>query len=202
MSLNATSSAPVTVKYATVNGTATAGSDYTATSGTLTFPAGQTSKTIVINIIGDTTNEANETFFVNLSAPTGATLADFQGLGTISNDDGSKPDFIITAITLNPPTPAANTAFTATVTVKNQGKTAASGGWLDVYTNQPTTPVCGMDGNKYQSVGTLAAGASKTITFTGLSTRKASARTFRAYVDSYCQTGEANESNNQLTKSY
>ena len=202
VSLNATSSAPVMVKYATANGTATAGSDYTSTSGTLTIPAGQISKTVAINVTGDTTNEANETFYVNLSAPIGATLADTQGLGTISNDDGSKPDFIVTAITLNPPAPAANTSFSATVTVKNQGKTAANGGWLDVYTNQPTTAGCGMDGNKYQPVGTLAAGASKTITFTGLSTRKASGRTFRAYVDSYCQTGEANESNNQLTKSY
>ena len=108
----------------------------------------------------------------------------------------------MTAITFNPPTPVANSAFTATITVKNQGKTAANGGWLDVYTNQPTTPGCGTDGNKYQSLGTLAAGASKTITFSGLSTRKASGRTFMAFVDSYCQTGEANEGNNQLTKSY
>lgn len=202
VSLNAISSAPVTVKYVTANGTATAGSDYAATSGTLTIPAGQISKTVTINVIGDTTDEANEKFYVNLSAPTGATLADAQGLGTITNDDGNKPDFVVTAITFNPPTPAANTAFTATITVKNQGTSAANGGWLDVYTNQSTTPGCGTDGNKYQSVGTLAAGASKTITFSGLSTRKASSRTFRAFVDSYCQTGEANEGNNQLTKPY
>lgn len=202
MSLNALSSAPVTVKYATANGTATAGNDYTAASGTLTIPAGQISKTVAIQVKGDTTNEARETFFVNLSNPVGATLADAQGAGGISNDDGSLPDFVITAITLNPTSPAANAAFSATVTVKNQGNKAASGGWLDVYTNQPTSPGCGMDGNQYKLVGTLAAGASKTITFTGLSTRKATSRTFRAYVDSYCQTAEANEGNNQGVKSY
>ena len=139
---------------------------------------------------------------MNLSSPGGATLADAQGVGIVTNDDGLAPDFIVTAITLNPTTPAANAAFSATVTVKNQGKTAASGGWLDVYTNQPTAPGCGTDGNKYQLVGTLAAGASKTFTFTGLSTRKATGRTFRAYVDSYCQTAEANEANNQSVKAY
>ncbi len=202
VSLNAISSAPVTVKYATANGTATAGSDYTATSGTLTIPADQISKTLTINIIGDTTNESQEQFFVNLSSPSGATLTDAQGVGIVTNDDGMAPDLIVTAITLNPTTPAANAAFSATVTVKNQGKTAASGGWLDVYTNQPTTPGCGTDGNKYQLVGTLAAGASKTFTFTGLSTRKATGRTFRAYVDSYCQTAEASEANNQSVKAY
>ena len=202
VSLNALSSAPVTVKYATANGTALAGTDYTAASGTLTIPAGQISRTVTINVIGDTANEPWEYFLVNLSNPGGATLADAQGQGGISNDDGSLPDFVITAITLNPTSPAANAAFSATVTVKNQGKTAASGGWLDVYTNQPTSPGCGMDGNQYKLVGTLAAGASKTITFTGLSTRKATSRTFRAYVDSYCQTAEANEGNNQFVKSY
>ena len=202
VSLNALSSAPVTVQYATANGTATAGSDYTAASGTLTIPAGQISKAVSINVMGDTTNEPWEKFFVNLSNPTGATLADAQGVGIIINDDGSLPDFVVTAITLNPASPAANAAFSATVTVKNQGKTAANGGWLDIYTNQSTSPGCGMDGNQYKLVGTLAAGASKTITFTGLSTRKATSRTFRAYVDSYCQTAEANEGNNQSVKSY
>ena len=78
----------MTVNYATANGTALAGSDYTAASGTLTFAPGQTSKTVTVNVTGDTVVEPNETFVVNLSAPTGATLFDGQGLGTILNDDG------------------------------------------------------------------------------------------------------------------
>ncbi|HBL61358.1 MAG TPA: hypothetical protein DDZ80_23890, partial [Cyanobacteria bacterium UBA8803] len=55
--------------------------DYTATSGTLTFASGETSKTITVPIIGDLLNEDNETFTVNLSNPTNATIADGQGVG-------------------------------------------------------------------------------------------------------------------------
>ncbi len=78
----------VTVNYATVNGSATAGSDYTAVSGTVTFTPGQTSKTVTVNVLGNTTVEPNETFVVNLSGAVGATIADGQGVGTILNDDG------------------------------------------------------------------------------------------------------------------
>lgn len=65
------------------NGSATAGSDYQAASGTLTIPAGQTSGTITVLVNGDRLGEPNETFVVNLSAPTNATIADGQGVGTI-----------------------------------------------------------------------------------------------------------------------
>ena len=54
VTLSPASTGPVTVKYATANGTALAGSDYTATSGTLTFTPGQTSKTVTVNGLGDT----------------------------------------------------------------------------------------------------------------------------------------------------
>src|SRR6185295_2141357 len=77
----------VTVNYATANGTATAGSDYVAQSGTLTFTAGQTSKTVSVVVNGDTLAEPNETFVVNLSGASGATIADGQGTATILNDD-------------------------------------------------------------------------------------------------------------------
>ncbi len=87
VSLSAAALFPVTVKYATANGTAAAGSDYTAASGTLTFAAGETSKTVSVTITGDTAVEPDETFYVNLSAPTNAVLADAQGLGKIRNDD-------------------------------------------------------------------------------------------------------------------
>ena len=89
--LSAASGQTVTVKYATANGTtnpATAGMDYTAAAlTTLTFLPGQTSKTIAVQANGDLLKEAHETFFVNLSAPTNATISDAQGLGTILNDD-------------------------------------------------------------------------------------------------------------------
>jgi hypothetical protein len=90
VSLSAAASFPVTVKYATANGTATTPSDYTAIAlTTLTFNAGTTSKTINVSVNGDKTAESNETFFVNLSSPTNATIADSQGMGTIVNDDGT-----------------------------------------------------------------------------------------------------------------
>ncbi|HKA05799.1 MAG TPA: Calx-beta domain-containing protein, partial [Gemmataceae bacterium] len=88
VTLSAASGQTVTVNYATANGTATtSNSDYTAKSGTLTFAPGETSKTITISVRGDRRIEANETFFVNLTGPTNATLADGQGVGTILNDD-------------------------------------------------------------------------------------------------------------------
>jgi len=87
VTLSAPSSEQVTVQYATANGTATAGSDYTATSGMLTFTPNQQSQTITVQVNGDATYEANETFFVNLSGATNATIAKAQGVGTITNDD-------------------------------------------------------------------------------------------------------------------
>ncbi len=88
VSLSAVSGSPVTVQYSTASGTATTkNKDYNATSGTLTFAAGETSKTVTVLVKGDTKRESNETFFVNLSSPTGATILDGQGVGTILNDD-------------------------------------------------------------------------------------------------------------------
>ncbi|HYK22899.1 MAG TPA: Calx-beta domain-containing protein, partial [Pyrinomonadaceae bacterium] len=71
------------------NGTATAGSDYVASSGTVTIPAGATSATITIPIIGDTAVEPNETFNVNLSNAENVTLLSFSTLAIILNDDAS-----------------------------------------------------------------------------------------------------------------
>src|SRR5262249_19388651 len=92
VSLSAASSNTVTLQYATADGTATAGSDYSATSGTLTFAPGETQKTIAVLVNGDTVQEADETFFVNLSNPTNAIVGTGQGTGTIQNDDlGADP---------------------------------------------------------------------------------------------------------------
>ncbi|BAY23309.1 polymorphic membrane protein [Calothrix sp. NIES-2100] len=100
VTLSAASTSAVTVNYATANGTATAGSDYTATTGTLTFNPGDTSKTLNVAVAGDTTFEPNETFFVNLSNATNATIADNQALGTILNDDANLPNLSINDITV------------------------------------------------------------------------------------------------------
>lgn len=90
VTLSPASTGTVRVNYATGNSSATAGSDYTATTGTLTFSPGQTSKPVVVTVAGDTGLEANELFVVNLSGAVGATIIDpdSRGLGSILNDDG------------------------------------------------------------------------------------------------------------------
>jgi chitinase len=81
------SSQAITVSYRTIDGTALAKSDYTATSGTLTFQPGETSRTISVSIKGDRKREANETFSVQLSNAVGATIDDGVASVTILNDD-------------------------------------------------------------------------------------------------------------------
>ena len=87
VTLSPVSGQAVTVNYATANGTATAGSDYTAASGTLTFAAGETAKTVTVLVTGETVVELNETLTLTLTAPTAATLGDDAAVGTITNDD-------------------------------------------------------------------------------------------------------------------
>jgi Ca2+-binding RTX toxin-like protein len=77
----------VTVDFATADGTATAPDDYSATAGTLSLEPGATSGQIVVPVSGDTTDEADETFAVVLSAASGATIADGVAEGTITDDD-------------------------------------------------------------------------------------------------------------------
>ncbi|TFH69801.1 hypothetical protein E3V39_15695, partial [Gammaproteobacteria bacterium LSUCC0112] len=78
--------AAATVDYATSNGTATAGSDYTAASGSVSFAAGETSKTITVNITNDDVFEGSENFNVTLSNASGASISDATGVGTIKDD--------------------------------------------------------------------------------------------------------------------
>jgi hypothetical protein len=75
------------VHFATGGGTATAGVDYTANTGTLSFGPSATLKSVTVLVNGDTTFEPNETFHVVLSSPTGGTISDATGVGTITNDD-------------------------------------------------------------------------------------------------------------------
>ncbi|MEO8434724.1 MAG: Calx-beta domain-containing protein [Pyrinomonadaceae bacterium] len=77
----------VTVQYATTGGTASTGSDYQSATGTLTFNPGDISKPITVLVNGDTLNELDETFLLNLSGAGNGTLSDNQGVGTIANDD-------------------------------------------------------------------------------------------------------------------
>jgi len=87
VTLSAASGQTVSVNYAAANATATQPADYTATSGTLTFAAGETSKTITVPVIGETVPEANETFSVGLFGAVNATITVPTSFVTIINDD-------------------------------------------------------------------------------------------------------------------
>ncbi|MBK1695464.1 hypothetical protein CKO09_12055 [Chromatium weissei] len=109
-------------------------------------------------------------------------------------------DIKVTAIALTPASPAANSIFTAAITVKNQGTVTATGGYLDVWAHQTAVQTCGAQA-EWIEVGSLAAGASKTLTVS-LRSKGTGSKTLRAFVDSWCVTPEADEANNQLIKTY
>ena len=88
---NAESSGTMTVDYETADDSATAGDDYTSTSGTLTLTTGQRTATIEVRVIDDSDEEQDETFMLRLTDPTGATIEDDEGVGTIRDDDGTSP---------------------------------------------------------------------------------------------------------------
>lgn len=87
VSLSEASPQAVSVTYSTQNGTATAGTDYTAANGVVMFAPGELSKPLTVSVTGDAMAEPNETFFVVLANPTNAQLGLTTGLGVISNDD-------------------------------------------------------------------------------------------------------------------
>ena len=87
ITLDRPASVPVTVDYATTDGTATAGDDYRATTGTLELAAGETSKTIAVAIHADTEDEGEETLTLRLSNPAGARIEDGEATGTILDRD-------------------------------------------------------------------------------------------------------------------
>jgi len=99
---------PVTVAYATRDGSATvANSDYAPASGTLTFAPGETSKTVGVTVNGDRVLEPDETFQLVLSSPTYARVDQGTATGTITNDEADAPGYQITLNFTNPALPAA-----------------------------------------------------------------------------------------------
>ncbi|NER80619.1 MAG: hypothetical protein F6K42_13800, partial [Leptolyngbya sp. SIO1D8] len=133
--LSTTSDDPVTVRYETRNGSAIAGEDYSAASGTLTFAPGQTEKTISIPVLGDTQVEADETFRIRLSNPTNGELVTRTATANLTNDDVTSP-----SPSPSPsPTPNSEGAinfeivddwgngFTANITIQNTSNQAIDG---------------------------------------------------------------------------
>ena len=122
ITLSHASSRTVAVDYATSDGTAQAGSDYTAASATLTFNAGETSQTVQVTVLTDQENESQETLTLTLSNPSQATLGDGTGTGTIENGESSSgtqedppaetPAVLLTASFDNMPATHNGSAFT------------------------------------------------------------------------------------------
>jgi len=77
----------------------------------------------------------------------------------------------------------------------------ANGGYLDVWAHQTTIQKCGASSDKWIEIGSLAAGATKTLTV-NLRSMGAGSKTLRAFADGWCETSESNEANNQMTKKY
>ena len=116
VTLSASSGQIVSVQYATTDSTATAGDDYTATSGTLTFnPGGALTQTITVPVIGDLLDEINETFTLTLSNPSNATISDGQGVGTITDNDNPPTVSIDDVTATEGNTGTVNATFTVTL---------------------------------------------------------------------------------------
>ncbi len=147
VTLSAAQAEAVTFNYATENGTAIAGSDYTAVSGSLTIPAGATTATIAVPVSGDAVNETDEAFRLRLTLPDTATigLIDAEATGTIVSDDVaiavSISDASITegdsgfstavfVVSLSEPVPAGQTR-TVHFQTENVGGVESSGAFAD-----------------------------------------------------------------------
>ncbi len=86
MTLSAPSGQPVTVNFVTADQSAIAPNDFTARTGSVAFAAGETTKLVTIQVAGDSLDEPDETFAVNLLNATNATIADAQGIATITDE--------------------------------------------------------------------------------------------------------------------
>ncbi len=134
ISLSQPATSKVSVKYETADGTAVSPTDYQHKKGSISFSAGQASKTISVNIIGGLIGQPDKTFSVNLSAPKGAGIADGTGVGTIH--DKHLPGISVADATIARPAKGTKKlTFTVTLT-----KPAAAGQTLKVaYTTQDLT---------------------------------------------------------------
>ncbi len=158
ISLSAASGKTVTVNYATGGGTANAGDDYTAIGNTtLTFTPGDTQKSVNVSVAGDSLDEYNETFQVNLSNPSNATIADATAVGTITDDD-SPPTISISDDTVTEGNSGLVTAQFSVSLSATSGKT--------VTVNYTTGGGTANAGNDYTAIGNT------TLTFTPGDTEK------------------------------
>ena len=156
MTLDEAATETVTVDYVTADGTAAAGTDYTSTTGTLTFDAGTTSQTISVSIADDTEDESDETFTVTLSNPSGADLGTATATGTIR----SRTAVVATTPTLSiaggSGTEGSDSSISFTVTLDE----AATGTVTVDYATSDGTADAGDDYTSASGTLTICAGSS------------------------------------------
>src|SRR4029079_7416564 len=153
VSLDATAPFASVIGFASAAGTATAGSDYTSVTNTLTIPAGQTSGTINVPILDDAIYEGDETLFMNLSAVSGVAIADRQGRGTIVENDA------VPNITVDDPVVAENNGpmtFTISLDAAAAVDTAVD------YATSDNTATAGTDYTAKTGTAVILAGSTST----------------------------------------
>ncbi len=216
VSLSSVAPATVTFDIATQDDTATvADNDYVAKSLTgQTIPAGQQTYTFDVTVNGDTNVEPNDTFFVNVTNVSGATITDGQGVGTIQNDDSApapEANLSITKTDSPDPVPSgANLTYTLTVT-NNSATTAAQS--VTVTDNLPADVVfvsctsvsgngiCGGSGNNRTVTFTSIAGsASETITLVVRVLHSAAGTTISNTASVSATTSDPDTGNNSATQ--
>ena len=151
VTLSAASGQDIEVDYATSNGTAASGSDYTASTGTVTILAGNTTQTFNVPILVDTLDEVNETATLTLSNASNATISDATGTLTIVDDD-DPPTLSINDVSYTESGSAGNATFTVTLS-------EASGKEVTVdYATSNGTAASGSDYTASTGTVTIAAG--------------------------------------------
>jgi hypothetical protein len=113
--LSGVSPAAITIVYTTADGTAIGGADYQPTSGTITFASGETSKQVTIAVVGDLSDEFDETFAVNLSDPSSGFILDGQGEATIIDNDPPATILINSVSTVEGDSGTAQAVFTVSI---------------------------------------------------------------------------------------
>ncbi|MDD1422714.1 M10 family metallopeptidase C-terminal domain-containing protein, partial [Dolichospermum sp. ST_sed1] len=159
VTLSKASTQSITVQYATANGTAIAGADYTSTTGVLTFNPGITTQVINIPILNDDLNEVNETFTVSLTSPTNAVL------GTTKTVTTTISDTVTASVTTTLPANVENLTLTGTTAINGTGHAGNN-----VFTsNSANNTLAGLNGNDtYSFVAKTALGTDTIIeTITG-----------------------------------
>jgi ABC-type transport system substrate-binding protein len=171
VSLSSVEQSPVTVDFATADETATAGSDYTATQGTATIPAGERQTTISVPVSGDTSTEPDETFTLAVSNPSSGTIIGATGRATIANDDARDTTPPVTTMSSGPPILSTNRtpsfSFSADESASFECR-IDSGSWVPCSSPYTSAPLA--DGaHSFQVRATDAAGnvgAAASVSFT------------------------------------